>query len=316
MKSSHGAAEDGRSGFVLVSVLVILAMVSAILTTVILQARSGTALTQARADVLRLQGLADGIARFLAYDLTLQRTYRAVGLALPEDGTVVVCRLGPGRTAYVSLQDQGRLIDVNTTPRPVMEEAFRLLGVPDGATSAIAAEIVDYRDPDDVPEPNGGAEAPQYRARGLARGPRNAPFASPDEIERLPSMTPDIAALLKPVLTVYNEGGRFDLAALVGRVKPSVLPSLARSSGPTPSPRQYFLMRIAVESRHARAGRSALYAMGGSRTGTDFLIWQQTVAPAAGPSVEHPACRTIATALVDEATAPAAETAAKVRAGP
>ncbi|KQU05313.1 hypothetical protein ASG60_01115 [Methylobacterium sp. Leaf469] len=294
-------AEGGRAGFVLVSVLVLLAVVSAILTTAILQARSGTALTQARAASLRLQGVADGIARFLAYDLAMQRTYRAAGLALPEDGTVVVCRLAPGRTAWLSLQDQGRLIDVNTTPRPAMEEAFRLLGIPDATVLALAAEIVDYRDADDVPEPNGGAEAPQYRARGLARGPKNAPFASPDEIERLPSMTPEIAATLAPVLTVYNEGGRFDLAALIGTVKPSALRSLPQASGPVPSPRQYYRMQVVVAGRRARAGRSALYAMGGSRTGTDFLVWQQAAPPLAASGPDHPACRMIVAVLGPEA---------------
>lgn len=280
----------------LLSVLAVLGVVSAVLAGAILRSRSSAALTAARADVARLQGMADGIARLTAYDLAVRRTYRLPGLGLPEDGTSVRCRLDPERTASLSLQDQGRLIDLNATPRPALEEAFRLLGVPDRTALALAAEIVDYRDPDDVPEPGGGAEAPQYRARGLG-APRNAPFVSPDEIERLPSMTPETAAILRPVLTVHNGGGRFDLAGLIRQVRPSAVPSLPESTGPVPSPRQYFRVSVVVADRGARAGRSAIYALGGTRTGTDFLDWLPVVAPAPTIVADHGACPAIAAAL-------------------
>ncbi|CAO4141460.1 hypothetical protein LPLAFNJD_LOCUS946 [Methylorubrum aminovorans] len=296
-KPGTGLGREGEAGFVLLSVLGILAVVSAILAGALLQVRSGTALTQARGRIVQLQGIADGITRLIAYDLGVRRAYRLAGLDFPEDGTVVACPLGGSRTAFVSLQDQGRLIDLNRTPRPAMEDAFRLLGVPDRAVLAVAAEIVDYRDADDVPEPTGGAELPQYRGRGLPWGPRNVPFAGVDEIERLPSMTPDIAAILRPVLTVYNEGGRFDLAALVARLRPSHLDGSLRQAGPVPSPRQYFRMSVVVEQAGTRAGRSAIYALGGTRTGTDFLSWQQASAVTTTAALSHRACATVAAAL-------------------
>lgn len=287
----------------LLSVLAVLVVVSALLAAALLQVRTGTAATQARGDGVRLQGLADGIAHLIAYDLRVGRTYRVAGLGLPEDGAPVACPLGRGRTALVSLQDQGRLIDLNKTPRPALEEAFRLLGLPDPTVLALAAEIVDARDPDDVPEPNGGAERAQYRARGLTSGPRNGPFVQVDEIARLPSMTPDVAAILSPVLTVYNEGGRFDLAALIGRVRPSAIRSLPGGAAPVPSPRQSFRLSVVVERNGARAGRSAVYALGGTRTGTDFLVWQPSVAMPA-PAAPHPACQKIAAVLNAGAVAP------------
>lgn len=294
--AGDGSAAGPEAGFVLLSVLAVLGVVSAILVAAILQARSGAALTGARADIARLQGMADGIARLTAYDLGVRRTYRLAGLGLPEDGTVVRCRLDATRTAEVALEDQGRLIDLNATPRPAMEEAFRLLGVPDRTALALAAEIVDYRDPDDVPEPGGGAELPQYRARGLARGPRNAPFVSPDEIVRLPGMTPEAAAILRPVLTVHNRGGRFDLAALLRRAGSPAVPSLPNAA-PVPSPRQYFRVSVVVADRRARAGRSAIYGLGGTRTGTDFLDWLPTVPPDPAGVTDHAACPAIAAAL-------------------
>lgn len=291
----HPAAGDcnGEAGFVLLSVLAIFVVVGSVLAAAILQVRSASSLVQARADAVRLQGAADGIARLLAYDLGLRRTARRTGFTLPEDGTVTACLLAPGRTARMSLQDQGTLIDLNTTPRPAMEEAFRLLGVADRDVLALGAEIVDYRDPDDAPEPNGGAEDPQYRARGLPWGPRNGPFASVDEIDRLPSMTPAIAARLRPVLTVHNEGGRFDLAALVRRVNPAAIRSLPGAAGPEPSPRQVFRISVVVEENRTRSGRTGIVNLGGA----GFIVWQQTVAADILEGAPHPACAAIAAAL-------------------
>lgn len=283
----------------LVSVVMVLAAVSAILATAIMQSRANAVLARTRADLAHLQGMADGVARLVAYDLAVGRTYRLAGLALPEDGTVVACPLDGGRTAFLSLEDQGRLIDLNRTPRAAMEEAFRLLGIPDRTALALGAEIVDYRDADDVPEPNGGAELAQYRARGLAYGPRNGPFLSTDEIARLPSMTPALAARLQPALTVFNEGGGFDLAALVRRFQPSAAPSLPASGRPVPSPRQYFRMSVSLAQGTARAGRIAVYALGGTRTGTDFLVWQPGVAPSGAPPVGHAACPAIRAAIAE-----------------
>ncbi|MCJ2015122.1 general secretion pathway protein GspK [Methylobacterium sp. J-076] len=293
------AESPHEDGFVLVSVVMVLAAVSAVLATGILQTQAHAALARTRADLAHLQGMADGVARLLAYDLAVGRTYRLVGLGLPEDGTSVACPLGAGRTAVVSLEDQGRLIDLNRTPRPAMEEAFRTLGIQDRDALALSAEIADYRDADDVPEPGGGAELAQYRARGLAYGPRNGPFLSVDEIGRLPSMTPQLAAKLQPALTVYNEGGTFNLAALTRRLNPAAVPSLPASGKGVPSPRQYFRMSVTLVQGTARAGRTGIYALGGSRTGTDFLVWQPGVAaPAPAPAIDHRACGAIRAALL------------------
>jgi general secretion pathway protein K len=287
---------QGEEGFVLVSVVMVLAAVSAVLAVALMQMRADAALARSRADIAHLQGMADGLTRLIASDLAVGRTYRSGGLNLPEDGTPVACPLAAGRTAFIVLEDQGRLIDLNRTPRPAMEEAFRALGIPDRDALSLSSEIVDYRDPDDVPEPNGGAELAQYRARGLAYGPRNGPFLSVDEIARLPSMTPSLAATLQPALTVYNEGGTFDLATLVRRLKPSAAPSEADSGKRVPSPRQYFRMAVTVANGSARAGRVAVYALGGTRTGTNFLAWQPGLAPP-GPPAAHGACPAIRAAL-------------------
>jgi general secretion pathway protein K len=291
LRARGGAAQ---AGFVLPAVLVILVVVSAAAATAALRLQTGTTLAGARADGLRLQGLADGIARLVAYGLVVERIYRAVPLGLPEDGRAVACPLPGGRIARIAVRDEGALIDLNTTARPQLEAAFRALGIPDRDAPALAAEIVDFRDADDTPEPGGGGEAPQYQARGLAAGPRNGPFRHADEIDQLPSMTPAFAALLRPAVTVHNPNGRFDAAGLRRR---AAAPGAALPPAGSPSPRQVLRIGVSVAGpAGARAGRTALVATTASAAGIGILEWVRAVPPSEA-TAGHPACPRIAAAL-------------------
>jgi len=284
----------GEAGFVLPAVLAILVVLSAAAATAALRLQTRTTLATTRGDEVRLQGLADGIARLLAVGFVVERTYRTPGLDLPEDGSPVACPLPGGLTARIAVRDQGRLLDLNTTPRPALEEALRALAVPDGDAQTLAAEIVDFRDPDDTPEPGGGAEAPQYRARGLADGPRNGPFVSADEIEQLPSMTPALAARLRPSVTVFNPGGQFDTTRLRRSAPTPGGPPPAR-----PAPRLFLRIEVSVtDARGTRAGRSALVSTGPAPIGTGLVAWGPSAPPTEAPaSAPARTCTRIMTAL-------------------
>lgn len=274
------------------AVLVVLLVLSAAAATAALRLQTRTTLAGQRADGLRLQGLADGIARLVAFGLVVERGYRATRLGLPEDGSPVLCPLPEGRSAWLTLRDQGALLDLNTTPRPQMEEDLRALGVPDRDAATLAAEIVDFRDPDDTPEPGGGAEAPQYRARGLASGPRNGPFVRADEITQLPAMTPALAAILLPAVTVFNPGGRLDTSRLR-----RVATAEAARQPPRPSQRQFLRVEVLVANpAGARAGRSALVSAGAAPVGIGIVEWVRSI-PSGQAGSPHPACARIVAGL-------------------
>lgn len=283
-----------EQGFVLPAVLAVMIVVSAAALIATDRHRTRTAVAESQTRGLRLQGLADGAARLVAAGIVLERTRGMPGLGLPRNGSAIACDLREGRRLVLALQDQAGLIDLNAAPRPLLEAGFRALGIGDADALRLAAEVIDYRDADDDPEPGGGAERPQYASRGLVHGPRNAPFTSVDEIERLPSMSPERAALLRGTLTVYNPGGGLDpglvpVRALAGGVAGDRLrPHGALSSG------QYVEIRAAVSDARARGLRSAVVATGG--TGTPVLSWLPD-APDLGAGVPHPACGPLAAAL-------------------
>ncbi|KQT49169.1 hypothetical protein ASG52_09355 [Methylobacterium sp. Leaf456] len=283
-------ARSGEAGFVLPSVVAILIVVAAAAALATQQMQTHTRTTTARFDGLRLQGLVDGLTRFVAISLINERVRRLPGLGLPENGGTVACPLPGGGAIRVTLQDQGGLIDLNASPRPLLEEGFRALGLADRDASAIAAEIIDDRDTDDVPEPMGGAEAPQYKARGLAYGPRNAPYDAIDELDRLPSMTRAIAAILRPAVTVWNTSGGID---------PMLNPVLAARGGARSeglrrhvksSLRQFYEIRVVAETpTGGRSGRAAALSVDGRSTGLGLLTWR-TSTLVTMPGTVHPAC--------------------------
>lgn len=291
--------DDSRdeAGFILPSVVAILVVIAAAAALATQQLQTHTRIATARLDQLQLHGLVDGLARFVAMSLINERARRLPGLALPEDGRAITCPLPGGGYVSVAVQDQAGLIDLNTSPRPLLEEAFLALGLSASEAPVIAAEIVDDRDADETPEPGGGAEAPQYRARGLPYGPRNAPFGSIDELDRLPSMTPRIAATLRPAVTVWNASGGLDpsrnrlLSAQGGTQSEGLRPYTKQSL------RQFYeVLVVAQTATGTQSGRDAILSVDGRSTGFGLLSWKSTTSvPLAGTA--HPACERLVAAI-------------------
>ena len=71
---------------------------------------------------------------------------------------------------------------------------------------SLAAATADFRDKDSVPRTL-GAEAAEYRAVGLAWGPKNAPFEAVEELQQVLGVTKEIYDRVGPYLTVYSVGG-------------------------------------------------------------------------------------------------------------
>src|SRR5690606_16295867 len=61
-----------------------------------------------------------------------------------------------------------------------------------------------WRDADDLLQPMGGAEAPQYGQAGLPYGAKNAPFETVAEVEQVLGMDPGLFAAAAAHLTVFT----------------------------------------------------------------------------------------------------------------
>jgi general secretion pathway protein K len=65
-----------------------------------------------------------------------------------------------------------------------MDEASKSVGFDPDQAESLADAIADFRDADNLKHLR-GAEEPEYRAAGLAWGPKNAPFQTVEELQQV-----------------------------------------------------------------------------------------------------------------------------------
>lgn len=104
----------------------------------------------------------------------------------------------------VRIVDESAKVDLNSADMPLLASLFRVLDPEGGDAEAVAAAIVDWRDPDSLTQAAGGAEDGQYAEAGLPYGAKDAPFETIGEVEQVLGMTPALYALAEPHLTIYS----------------------------------------------------------------------------------------------------------------
>lgn len=109
-----------------------------------------------------------------------------------------------GTPVDVEVRDETAKIDLNAASPELLQAFFVTLGEPRERAVKLALAIVDWRDPDSLTQPGGGAEDADYAAAGLAWGAKDAQFASVAELEQVLGMRPALFKAAAPFLTVYT----------------------------------------------------------------------------------------------------------------
>jgi general secretion pathway protein K len=221
-------------GFVLVSVLWLLALLTLVTLVLLTAVRLDVRATGQLSRHAEAEALADGMMRLVALRLgdRDRRPVDAAGLA--RDGTPLLCGHGGAAVAIV-VTDVGGLVDLNAASASLLEWLLRGLGVAPDKAVALAAAIVDFRDADDVPGVN-GAESAAYRAAGLAHGPKNAPFETVTELDQVLGMDLALLNRLRAVATIHSRQPGID-ASLAPRKVLSAAAASSRANVAAPSPK-------------------------------------------------------------------------------
>ena len=201
-----------------------------------------------------------------------------------------------GNRVEISIVDESGKVDLNQADATLLAALIRAVGVETGSAGQLAAAIVDWRDPDPLTQPGGGAEDPDYAAAGLPYGAKDAPFETVAEVEQVLGMTPELYARLEPSLTLYS--GRplpdpnFAQAPVLVALGLDPAPWLARRRLARPAIGDSQLLgagsgtysiesRVTLmEGRHA-ALRTTVRAGGGPVPGSVYttLRWEEAAAP-------------------------------------
>lgn len=119
------------------------------------------------------------------------------------DGRGYDWRFAGSRLRIHAIDESGK-VDLNQADARLLEQLLRVRGVPEETAPGLAAAILDWRDPDSLSQPQGGAEDPDYASAGLEYGAKDAPFESIAELQQVLGMTPEIYERLAPYLTLYS----------------------------------------------------------------------------------------------------------------
>ncbi len=106
-------------------------------------------------------------------------------------------------TVRLSSVDEGGKVDLNTASPEVLQALFQATGMPQAQAQILAGRLVDWRNPVNlVGAADSGRAA--YAAAGRDYGPRNAPFASVEELQMVLGMTPALYRQLAGVITIWS----------------------------------------------------------------------------------------------------------------
>lgn len=207
-RSRRGGAARRRAqrGVAFILVLWVIAMLSILLASFAMVARTENLQSRHLFDTTRARYAAEAGLNLAVYEL------RKADPALRwiADGRPYTFGYGDAEVEVRITDDTGK-IDLNAAAQSQNTTRLQALlaarGVEPERAEALAEAIVDWVDADDLSLPN-GAELAEYKAAGLAYGPRNAPFDTVSELQQVLGMDYELFERLEPSLTIYS--GRAD----------------------------------------------------------------------------------------------------------
>lgn len=123
------------------------------------------------------------------------------------DGRPYEWRFGAADLEITIVDEDGK-VDLNQADVGLLTALLVATGVEQAQAGRLAAAIADWRDPDLLTQPAGGAEDPDYASAGLPYGAKDAEFESIAELEQVLGMTPELYAMLAPHVTVHSGRSR------------------------------------------------------------------------------------------------------------
>ena len=226
MSAAHGAATRAVSapartvrGAALILVMWLLVLLTAVI---------GGFAQSARIEALQAHQLRSSLVAREAAQAGIE--YAVLRMSYPDnarrwvpDGRPYGFRLGDA-TLQIHVVDESGKIDLNSASPQLLARLLHALGVHEPRAGDLAAAIVDYRDPDDLLNP-GGAESGDYSSAGLPYGPKNKPFETVSELQRVLGMDFALYQKIEPNVTVYSGGDPSPTFA-----QPAVLQALGLSA--------------------------------------------------------------------------------------
>ncbi len=161
----------------------------------------------ARVEALQGRNLLDSTRARYAAEAGLHRAAYELRGSNPDTRWIADGRIYPlefeGFEVEVEIYDETGKVDINVADGVLLAAMFEFGGLDEVAADALAAAVLDWRDPDDLISVN-GAEEGEYKAADRSYTPRNAPFETVSEIQQVLGMSFELYRELEPLMTIYS----------------------------------------------------------------------------------------------------------------
>lgn len=192
-----------EKGFILVLVIWIAVLLALLVTGFSFTTRSHLQMASATAESAKAEALADAGIQIAVLALASVKPDDTFLPRIPINGTAFSCDLDGSAIITLRVQNEAGRVNLNLAGERLLLAFFIGLGASREEATRYANAVIDYRDPDDNRRQS-GAEFKDYEAAGLPLGPKNAPFETVDELNRVLGLDPAIVAAAQPYLTVFS----------------------------------------------------------------------------------------------------------------
>lgn len=195
----------------------------------------------------------------------------------------------------IRLIDEAGKIDINAADATLLSGLMRAVGAEPDVATGVASAILDWRDPDPLTQPQGGAEDPDYASAERPYGAKDAPFDTVAEVEQVLGMTPALYEKVAPHLTVYSGNAQPEAAFASAEVltamgqDPAQAMARRRQTGPgeggglvaTPSGTYSIASRARLRNGREAVLRVVARAGGSGVPGSAYtpLRWEEGASP-------------------------------------
>jgi len=188
-----------EQGVALVVVLWTVMLLTVIAGNFVFAMRTETLVVRNAVSAAQAEAMANGAVYRALYE-----TFKPVAdiNAWKADGRERQWDKGGAKIKLVMMDESGK-IDINTSSDALLKGLLLSIGVDAAKAAQLLDAILDWRDVDSLPRPN-GAESEAYHAAGLKYEPANAPFEVVEQLQQVLGMTPDIYLRIAPLITVRS----------------------------------------------------------------------------------------------------------------
>lgn len=188
-----------QRGVALVLVLWALALLTVIAGSFSYSMRTEAVVAQNLIASAQARAMADGAVHRGIYELMKPETDAAKWKA---DGKIRAWEAGEAKISVVMTDESGK-IDLNTASDALLKGLFQSAGLSEEESAALLDAILDWRDADELPRPN-GAELADYAAAGSKYAPANASFGTLEELQQVKGVSPALYRRIRSSLTIFS----------------------------------------------------------------------------------------------------------------